>query len=115
MATSNDSEMSPDQISSEQRRRFRRVPVLWSGRLDRGDDETRCRILNMSPAGAKLKVDDVEPWRRRVRLSSHHFGELTGHVVWREHDEVGIRFTDPPGAVLQAMGELFNPPSHAMV
>ena len=96
-------ETSQTEAPPEQRRRFHRIPVLWSGRLDRGEDETRCRILNLSPAGAKLQVEDVEPWHRRVRLLSHHFGELTGHIVWRNHDQVGVAFTEPPVSVVQAM------------
>ena len=98
----------------EQRRRFRRIPVLWSGRLDRGEDETRCKILNMSPAGAKIQVEDIEPWHKRVRLLSHHFGELTGKVVWRDHDRIGIAFSDSPKRVYQVVEDLLAEPSAAL-
>lgn len=104
----------PTDSQIEQRRRFRRIPVLWSGRLDRGEDETRCKILNLSPAGAKIQVEDIEPWHKRVRLLSHHFGELTGKIVWREHDRIGIAFSDSSERVHQAMADLVGEPSHAM-
>ena len=71
-----------EQLTPEVRRHFRRVPVLWSGRLDRGPDATSCKILNVSPGGARLRMSDAEPCPSRVTLDCAHFGRVQGKVVW---------------------------------
>ncbi|MCG8355892.1 MAG: PilZ domain-containing protein [Kiloniellales bacterium] len=88
--------------SPDVRRRFRRIPVLWPARLGQADDG-ECAILNVSGAGAKLRLTDPRPYGGVVSLSSPRFGTLRGRVVWRKDAYLGLAFTDPPAQVANVL------------
>ena len=96
--------------AADVRRRFHRLPVIWSGRVEHGIEETSCTILNLSPGGAKLQLTDTEPCPARMRLTSPRFGQLNGRVVWRREDKVGLAFIEAPARVAEAVGGLLGEP-----
>ena len=95
------------------RRRFHRLPVIWSGRLEQPGAQTDCTILNVSPGGAKLQLSEAEPCPSRVTLHSPRFGQLRGRVVWHRHDQIGLSFVEEPAQVATAVGGLLGEPVFA--
>ncbi len=76
----------------KERRRYRRKPVLWSGRIETPRRVVPCMVVEVSLAGAKLRllepVDDLD----LVTLVLEQFGKFASKVAWRTGIELGLRF-----------------------
>ena len=90
--------------TNEERREHPRIAVLWSGRLHAGAKGAACRVLNISAAGAKVRLLEPLPSVPVVSLRIERFGEFPGDVIWREADFLGIRFRDDPEDIAQVFG-----------
>lgn len=78
------------------RRHHARRHVILNGRLRGGIDEQDCVLLDLSASGAMLRLSDPAPSPSHVAVTTEHFGELRGRVVWQVHNVVGLRFADRP-------------------
>ena len=85
--------------SWQDRRLYARRHVILNGRLRGGVDEQDCVLLDLSATGAMVRLSDPGPSRAHVAVSSEHFGELQGRVVWQMHNVIGLRFSDRPQQV----------------
>jgi len=81
------------------RRLYPRSHVVLNGRLRGGIEDQDCVLLDISATGAMVRLSDPGPSRARVAVSTEHFGELQGRVVWQMHNVVGLRFSDRPQQV----------------
>lgn len=81
------------------RRLYARSHVILQGRLHGGIEEQDCVLLDLSASGAMVRLSDPAPSPAHVTVSSPHFGELRGRVVWQAHNVIGLRFADRPQQV----------------
>ncbi len=85
----------PDTPSGE-RRRHSREPCECRGRLMHGSGEHPCTVVDISPGGARVRVDRTLETQMPVRLKMTQAGEFTGEVAWISTDSMGIRFAHRP-------------------
>lgn len=83
-----------DNKGEKNRRKFERTAVLWSGSLDCEGQSVDCVIVNVSPEGAMVRVENPAVCKKSVVLRSPRFGELSGEIIWRQDKELGIDFQD---------------------
>ncbi len=78
----------------QERRRLRRLKTLRSARIDYGDG-IPCRVINMSHAGAGLRLmDKTERIPRSFMLMLESGEHHLCRVVWRDGDRMGVKFID---------------------
>jgi transposase len=85
------------------RRTYPRRHVVLEGRLRGGGGEQDCVLLDLSASGAMVRLSDPAPSTAHVAVSTEHFGELAGRVVWQMHNVVGLRFADRPQEVARTV------------
>lgn len=85
--------------SWKERRRYARSHVILNGRLRGGIEEQDCVLLDLSASGAMVRLSDPAPSTAHVAVTTEHFGELRGRVVWQIHNVVGVRFAERPQQV----------------
>ena len=99
----------PDEKSEKDRRRFERTTVLWSGHLVCGGQGIDCVIVNVSPVGALVRVEDPGACKNNtVVLRSPRFGELPGEITWRRDNELGVEFLDSEQVVTEKMDKALS-------
>ncbi len=81
------------------RRLYGRSHVILNGRLRGGIEEQDCVLLDLSASGAMVRLSDPAPSPAHVAVTTEHFGELRGRVVWQMHNVIGLRFADRPQQV----------------
>ncbi len=81
------------------RRHYGRSHVILNGRLHGGVEEQDCVLLDLSASGAMVRLSDPAPSPAHVTVTTEHFGELRGRVVWQMHNVIGLRFADRPQQV----------------
>ena len=77
-----------------ERRRFARIHVDLPGRLfvPTENRETRCRIVDLSPGGARVACEISPPLQTPVVLYVDGFGRFEGVVVRSNEGSFGVRF-----------------------
>lgn len=91
------------------RRRISMVADLYVG-----GRRTDCRILEVSPDGARIEVASPPELRRRVRLDLGRPGSVDGIVAWHQDTCVGVRFlgdADPIVTYFSAETHRFSEPT----
>lgn len=91
--------------AAEEKRRFRRVSVLWRGRLYAAGKTHEVRVLNVSPGGAKLRGPAL-PENTAVILTVDRAGDVPARVVWCEREQIGLRFLDSSQEVCEIFRDL---------
>jgi pilus assembly protein CpaF len=81
------------------RRRYTRNRTFWNGRISTAHGHFRCRVLDMSVSGGRLRFSApvsrlplLVAARERVRLVVDRLGEFPGVLVWQRNNEAGIEF-----------------------
>ena len=92
------------QEQSSETRRFERTTVLWSGKLIFQEQSVACVIVNISSGGAMVRAEDSGIFVTSVVLRSSRFGDLAAEVVWRQDEEIGLKFVDDPEIVAGVLG-----------
>ena len=98
----------PDDEGETNRRKLERITVLWSGTLVSGSQVIDCLIVNVSPTGAMIRVDDPSRCKTPVVLRNQRFGELAGEIIWRKGKELGIQFTESQDVVSRKLGKAIH-------
>ncbi|WP_300545268.1 PilZ domain-containing protein [Maricaulis sp.] len=81
---------------AQERRRHARVPLLLHGRFwSESIGENACRILDISPGGARVMARIMPVDRARVILMIPSLGRIEGTVVRREGEEFSVTFNAP--------------------
>ena len=82
-----------ENAAAGERRHHRRFETRKSALMIRGDNRVSCIVLNMSQAGAALKLPDGAaecPSRFKLNLRSGPVRDCK--VCWRHADKLGVRF-----------------------
>jgi CRP/FNR family transcriptional regulator, cyclic AMP receptor protein len=77
-----------------ERRRHPRKRAFWLGRLETPDGRFDCRVLNLSPSGAKVMLAHAVQVKQAVTLIIEPLGEFLGIVGWRRDSYIGIEITE---------------------
>jgi len=81
---------------AQERRRHARVPLQLHGRFwTEMEGEHACRLLDISPGGARLMARIVPPDQTRLILMIPSLGRIEGRVVRREGEEFSVAFNAP--------------------
>jgi|SRR5579863_1656403 len=72
------------------RRKQTRKDVFWVGQIITPAGIHECRVLNLSPGGAKIKLSTFVWASQTVTLTLDSLGVFTGVVAWRRDGCVGI-------------------------
>lgn len=93
----------------EERRRHKRLPVFWTGRIspDNGHDvDISVNLMDISAGGARVTMAEPVHGHPMVKLKIDRVGEFVGEVVWERLGDLGIRFVDPDcGGTAATTGE----------
>lgn len=84
-----------DRLNRE-RRRHTREPCRVPGLLFYSLGEEACTVIDVSPGGAKIRVDRILERQTPVRLKMTRDGEFAGEVVWISAGTVGLQFNHRP-------------------
>jgi len=81
--------------NTAERRRFKRVPVELSGRLFIPSEsrEARCKVMDMSPGGARVASDVVLEAGTQIVVYIDGFGRFEGSVARSDGTTFGIQFS----------------------
>ena len=85
----------------EDRREFVRTSVMWAAKLHLKNQTVDCVVLNISPDGAKIRLESVPDELSPLTLHADRIGDLPGEVMWQEGAMIGISFHDSPSVVAQ--------------
>ncbi len=85
-------------------RRFERTTVLWSGHLVYREQSVACIIVNISAGGAMVRSEDPAFFMNSVVLRNPRIGDLAAEVVWRQNEELGLKFAEDPEIVAEIIG-----------
>jgi PilZ domain len=85
------------------RRSYARRHVILNGRLRGGIEEQDCVLLDLSASGAMVRLSDPAPSPAHVAVTTEHFGELRGRVIWQVHNAIGLRFADRPQQIARVV------------
>ncbi|GAK34250.1 MULTISPECIES: PilZ domain-containing protein [Iodidimonas] len=93
-----------EEITTKDRRTHPRRSVIWMGTLKVGDFSFSCRVLDLSLAGARIKL--ALPLKRNaaVTLSITRCGDLPAEISWHKDDRLGLNFTIPAAEVRRLLG-----------
>ena len=83
------------------RRRHRRRAVHVLGRLAHTARNEDCDVLDLSVGGARVRSSDPAPstiYAGGVTLHLDRRRRLPAEVVWRQGDQLGLRFAEPAAA-----------------
>ncbi len=85
----------------QDRREFVRTSVMWAAKLHIKAQTVNCVVLNISPDGAKIRLESIPDEISPATLHVDRIGDLPGDVVWQEGAMIGISFRDSPSVVAQ--------------
>jgi hypothetical protein len=89
----------------DEKRRHKRKPVIFKGRLETDNGLDECIILDLSLGGAKLRTALQARAREPVTLVIERFGRLNAEVAWCRSGQIGLRFVDRPEHVQRTIGD----------
>ena len=98
--------MTPTIPRAHQRRR-----VLWHADLHVGGRSWECKVVDVSPGGVKIMINDALAINSRVIIAIERAGTFPGEVLWQNQEFAGIQFLEEPEVVEErlhccfAMGE----------
>ena len=93
---------------SENRRAFTRSSVVWTGRIQAGEQESDCVILNISANGAKLQLPEGAVFPDDVVLYVDRFDGLEASIRWRKGRRMGVKFLREPDDVRKMLGSALS-------
>ena len=76
-------------------RRERRHPLIWSGTLHHDYQSTQVRLRNVSSTGALIECEDALRVGAEPLLDLGDAGSVFATVTWRIGDQAGLRFQEP--------------------
>ena len=65
------------------RREFVRTSVMWAARLHINTQTVNCVVLNISPDGAKIRLESIPDEMSPATLHIDRIGDLPGEVLWQ--------------------------------
>jgi pilus assembly protein CpaF len=68
--------------------------IVWLAKLETARGGYDCRVSNISPGGARVRVPDTIGLGQAVTLVTTGHGEFHGVIAWERDGVVGIKFAD---------------------
>ena len=90
--------------SGADKRRFRRMPVLFSGTVHQDSASFDCVIKDISAGGAQLITERPLARDRDFILDIDRAGLFTSRLVWREENRIGMMFLHEPQSIARRIG-----------
>jgi hypothetical protein len=88
----------------------RRLRANWPAELRaEGGLRIKCIIIDLSGAGARVRLEDELGDVRHVRLVIGTLPPIAATLAWRTLAEVGLRFAAEQGWVLDLCAQRFDP------
>ena len=84
--------MTTDTDSEQDRRDRKRTKVNWRGKLMTPRGSFDCRVLDLSPGGALVRLIAALDVNEPVTLFFSDAERIEGAVAWTQSRYVGIRF-----------------------
>jgi len=84
-------------------RQEERKEVSFATTISIGDMTKECAILDISAGGAKLKTRASGDANTPIVLNLERFGEFNGVIAWARGGNLGIKFTDDPTRLAEAV------------
>src|SRR5260370_36929321 len=109
--------MTPDPNSEQDRRDRQRTKVNWRGKLMTPRGSFDCRVLDLSPGGALVRLIAALDVNEPVTLFFSEAERIEGAVAWTQSRYVGIRFSqrrDKPIPEAALVGEAATAPAARM-
>lgn len=89
-------------MSTDNKRRDDRLPVMWLGTLTTEDDrEFLCEVRDISHAGTLVSCDEEFPMGTDLLLSIDGLGEFAGRVRWLGSNQLGLMILAGPDLALK--------------
>jgi PilZ domain len=80
-------------------RAHKRQRVSWDARLHQDGCTLECKVVDVSPGGAKIRIDERLTIDSRVMLTIARIGDFSGEVRWQDENFAGARFLADAGVV----------------
>ena len=77
-----------------ERRKHPRKGTFWHAQLQTPAGDFECRVMNLSPRGARIEIDHHVADGQVVTLIMEPLGEFKGVVAWRRNRSLGIRISE---------------------
>ncbi|MEH6632674.1 MAG: PilZ domain-containing protein [Halopseudomonas aestusnigri] len=91
-------------VEGDDKRRFKRVSVLWSGEYsDSEGADQQCVIYDISVNGVRAKFDHVMEIGAQLVIKIAGGIQLMSEVVWARGETVGLCFKDNPDKLASIM------------
>jgi PilZ domain len=95
-------------IVAKEARAHKRKRVLWGAILDQDGRTWECKVADVSPGGAKIRIDERLTIDSTVVLTIEGIGSFPGEVRWQNEDFAGIRFVEDAGVVEDRLQRIFR-------
>ncbi len=102
--------------AKQRRRAQKRLPTCLMGSLHIAEDtqvDNLCDVVDFSAGGARVRLVDPMAEISRITLGLRHFGFFPARVVWRNGEELGLKFDLTPETVVSQMRGLLPQPATA--
>ncbi len=87
-----------------EQRRYRRCSVLWTACVFSAGRTMDAVVLNLCAGGARVRLKETPALDDRATVSIGRFGDFAGRLVWRDGNEIGLEFLDPPERIVAKVG-----------
>ncbi len=87
----------------------RRLRANWPAELRFDGVRLRCSVIDISPAGACVRVERMRDPTSQGRLVVADLLPIVVEVAWRRQNHVGLRFIEAQHWVADACAERFDP------
>lgn len=96
--------VSGDTESFVEKRADQRVMVKAPAVLQLESGTLECTTFDISSGGVKLKLK--HDLFKNVRVNIANFGEISGQIIWRDDDYVGIEFDEDQTEIVRALARV---------
>lgn len=86
------------------RRRWSRTDIQVDGFILYGEKQIKMVLEDLSPKGAKLRVDGEQPGPSSYDIHVDRAGKFPVHVRWRNENMLGVEFEDDAEEVNRRFG-----------
>jgi hypothetical protein len=86
-------------VAAKEIRAHERKRVLWHATLQQDGRTWACKVVDVSPGGAKIRIDERLTIDSEVILTIDRLGNFPGEVRWQDADFAGIRFLEDADVV----------------
>ncbi len=86
--------MTDNAASPPERRKHPRKGTLFHAQLQTPAGDFECRVVSLSPRGARIEIDHPVADKQVVTLIMEPLGQFTGAVAWCRDGSLGIRINE---------------------